>query len=144
MMSAATPTIFTPSHARSDERARFLADVVINAVEGEVLGQFVELCDYDWHDPQVCAADCGHQPGPAWARATFTDYDGGATGVPRVLDPDVVARGIDRIVRGDVPVRAEVRRLVREASAQNYAGDLDAVLACEIAEAAWFGKVVWA
>jgi hypothetical protein len=115
---------------RTTERARFLSDIVVGAVEGGT-GYWACVSRYRNSDETDTRAVL-HE--------LNDDCDGYVeTGVE--LNVDVVATGIGRIVRGDVGVRSDLRTTITQASRENDAGDIDAEGADVIAQAGLLGEI---
>lgn len=133
---------------RSRERIRFLADVIVSAVEGGGYGvqTWAEVTGYRWHADDLEGGTAGATEYTA-AQLRELDWCGQPCGEPVQLNIDLVARGIGVIVRGVDEFGADevagFRRRVAEASRSNDAGDLDVIDADAIVQAAVFGAVVY-
>jgi hypothetical protein len=128
--------------ARSTERAGFLADIIITAVEGGI-NTWAGVASYRWHDDTLCDPGCAHGPGDRWAHATLVTHDDGAQ---FELTPEQVARALGLIRDGnaaDLGLSDSLRALILHADRDNDAGDLDAIGASVIVEIAWFGEVTY-
>ncbi len=162
-----------PKRTRSLERAQFLADVLVTAVEHQGYG-FIEIVDYE-PDPADTAfavirdryeQDNEQDPDAYLASERRIDIDAIAHGIgiiTRAVPMDVPSH--DRpvsLVRGQTwvpPVMERVlcnpttgtrigvseynRKRILEASREDDAGELDVVDALAIVECAVFGQVVY-
>lgn len=114
--------------ARSDERATFLADIIIAAVEGGT-GYWASVSAYKWTD------------GPEVTTATLHPED--EPGAAHVVTLDVIAHGFAAIRENDRICSAGLRALIVAADRSNDAGDVDADAADAIVQAALFGELVY-
>lgn len=114
---------------RSHERALFLQDVLITAVEGGT-GYWASVSDYHWDDDA-----------PDTARATLHDME--EDDREHRVTIDTIASGVRRIVHGEVQLNLTLRTAITYGSLHNDAGDIDADCADAIVQAALFGEVVY-
>lgn len=129
--------------ARSAERAEFLEGVVTTAVEGGT-GYWAQVSQYQYvgSDGEVVVYT-GEQVGEG-TRAVLHELKADESGYEAeglTLDADAVAKGIGKITRGEVGVRADLKALIAQASRESDAGDIDAEGADVIAQAALLGEV---
>lgn len=110
---------------RSPERAQFLSDITITAVESDACGYWANVTDYDNRkDDDVTAL--------------FIERD---TGALRIIGNDVIANGVGKIVRGEVQIAARLRKMVADANVDNDACDIDSELADCIVQAAMLNEL---
>lgn len=139
---------------KSPARIQFLTDVLTTAVEGGI-GYWSRAEDYCWsvEDPaergvtlHVSAEDI--EPGDLtlpFGHSTGTDSWSGET-IPfytvRVGLPDI-ARGVGIVTRGEAGVASDYVGRIHGASIENDCGDMDALDADIVVQAAIFGKVIY-
>lgn len=118
---------------RSPERERFLADIIITAVEGGT-GYWASVSAYDHPEDS-----------PAETRAILHEEDGERySEVPLEVTLDVVALGIARIKQDGFSIRSELKNDIIVASEKNDdEGLLDAEAADVIVQAGLFGQIVY-
>lgn len=119
---------------RSDERALFLADVVITAVEGGI-GYWARTRNYRWDEGDDAA-------GQAYATVEVFDADG-ALADWKLVNADTVAHGIGKIRDANFKINPDLRALILGADAENDAGNIDADAADVIVQAGLFGEIVY-
>jgi hypothetical protein len=110
---------------RTPERSEFLSDVVTTALEGGI-GYWSEASVYKWWSPTLDGGTAEHHDGLGNAYAVIDEVgDGDRDRVEHLINLDVVATGIRRIVAGDV-VHEDMTKTIREADRDNDASLLDA------------------
>lgn len=114
--------------ARTDERATFLADIIIAAVEGGT-GYWASVSAYKW------------TLGPELTTATLHPEDEPDTS--HVVTLDTIAHGIAVIRREEHLARVDIRTAILQADRYSDAGDIDADAADVIVQAALFGELVY-
>lgn len=142
------------ARARTEEREQFLGDIITAAVEGGT-GYWAQVSQYQWLDrfsvtlgvaeTAEISVSVGQRQGEQ-TRATLHEMNDDETGYKAEglnLTLDAVATGIGRIVRGDVAINANLRKLIGQASRENDAGNIDADAADVIVQAALLGDVVY-
>ncbi len=113
------------------QRQRFLADIIIGAVEGAT--------GY-WAQVSVYRHDCP----PAETIATLHEIEPEDPGEPgKQLSTGTIASGIQTIARPGFRVRADLLAVIQEADLINDAGLLDAEAADVIVQAGLFGEIVY-
>lgn len=120
--------------ARSKERAEFLQDVLITAVEGGT-GYWAAVSGYRYDDDKPETASVTLHP--------LNDDTGEFDGPAHAVTIDTIAAGIGRIKRGDLSINSALRGTILNASDENDAGDIDADGADAIVQAALFGELVY-
>lgn len=131
---------------RSPERTQFLADILTTAVEGGI-NYWAEVSDYTWDfdNPGVafvrvyCIEDDDVIRVDAAKRGDLTPPEG----VP--VDIEKIAKAIARILDPQIPtdLSATNVKMIRDASKENDAGDVDADLADCIMQVAVLGDVIY-
>lgn len=120
---------------RSPERTQFLADIITTAVEGGI---------YYWAEVSDCTWDFDN-PGVAFVRVYCIEDDDltPPEGVPVGIEK--IAKAIARILDPEVPtdLSATNVKMIRDASKENDAGDVDADLADCIMQVAVLGDVIY-
>ncbi len=126
------------------ERSEFLADVVVCAIEGGI--------DYwaDHREYKLTYEDNGMsatRATPALVSATaeireHESHDGSAPSWHK-LDGEKIEEGIRLIVDGQVQIARTVRNDIYDASMENDAGNIDALGADCIVQAAVFGQLIY-
>lgn len=120
---------------RSPERTQFLADILTTAVEGGI-NYWAEVSDYTWDFDN---------PGVAFVRVYCIEDDDltPPEGVP--VDIEKIAKAIARILDPQIPtdLSATNVKMIRDASKENDAGDVDADLADCIMQVAVLGDVIY-
>lgn len=120
---------------RSPERTQFLADIITTAVEGGI-SYWAEVSHYTWDF---------NNPGVAFVRVYCTEDDEltPPEGVP--VDIEKIAKAISRILDPEIPtdLSATNVKMIRDASVENDAGDIDADLADCIMQVAVLGDVIF-
>jgi hypothetical protein len=130
--------------ARSAERLEFLGDVITTALEGGI-GYWSQCSQYQYlYDGELkaCVGDLvGAEP-----RAVVHELRDDGEGYKRtelVITPNVIARGIDRILAGGAGVASSTEDAIRYAEREHDAGEIDASHADAIVQVALFGKLVY-
>jgi hypothetical protein len=116
---------------RTRERAEFLQDVLITAVEGGT-GYWAACDSYRWSD---------EEPEAAFVRLMEETKPGHYGGTPEDVDIDTIARGIARVLDPEFRVNAQIRQWIREGNRDNDAGMIDTDAADVIVQAALFGEL---
>jgi hypothetical protein len=130
---------------RSEERTRFLGDIITGAVEGGT-GYWAKVSQYQWQDSDgsirvVVGQRVGD--GPRAALHPLTDEQTFSPDAV-VVDVETVATGLNRIlVEPTCRLRADLRRTISEASRENDGGLIDAEGADVIVQAGLFGQVIY-
>ncbi len=120
---------------RTDKRSAFLWDVFVTALEGGI-GYWSAASEY-----HIWRSSDG-EPDTAGFFATIED--GEDDGKEYRIDAAVIARGLGRIVRGEVEIASSIRGNVMLANATNGDdADLDAIDADCVVQAGLFGEVVY-
>lgn len=114
------------TRVRNARREEFLSDVVIGAVEGGT-GYWAQVVEYR------------HSDGPA--RATLVDLDDDTESYH--VTTDVVAHGIYVILSPVFQIGDTLRAMIRQASLEDDAGQLDAEACDVIVQAGLFGRIVY-
>ncbi len=140
---------------RSDERVRFLADIIVCAVEGGT-NYWARAAGYRWSDEepsttQVLLIDMeqeGEFRAAVREKAKALGHKLKATeaaGLPgsTFLDIDAIASALGKIKRGEAKLAPGLTATIKEADRENDAGDIDADGADCIAQIAAFGEVVY-
>ena len=119
-------------NARSVDRAEFLGDIIITAVEGGI-GHWAVCRGYDYEDPYVEIGE--------------VDFDDPYAEYPedewRGIDINTIAKGIGRVKDPEFRVNDVIRKNVIAANTKNDAGMIDAESADVIVQAALFGEIVY-
>jgi hypothetical protein len=124
---------------RSPERIQFLSDILTTAIEGGI-NFWVQVDEYKWEnvpEPYAVIEDM---------------YDDNKS---YRVDLDLIARGVNRIVKGEADVGRQTKKLITAASFQNdcmpdfvaekanfgnyYVSDIDAGIADTIVQVGIFG-----
>lgn len=117
---------------RSPERVEFLNDVITTAVEGGI-NCWAAVSDYKWSGVPETTVTV-HE----------LDYDTSdfmESGVPVTVE--TIASAIGKIVRGESQISEDRVKMIKDASAENDAGDIDSDLADCIVQVAVLGDVVY-
>lgn len=133
---------------RSKERTEFLRDIIICAVEGGV-NEWACVSQYQYaHEDGSLSVVVGQKvEGIDETRATIhqlndyeTDYK-----MDESLEVtlDVVATGLGRLRRGEVGMNSRMLAAIKEADAENDAGQIDAYDASAIVQAGLFGELTY-
>jgi hypothetical protein len=137
--------------ARSAERAEFLSDIIVAAVEGGT-GYWAQVSQYQVASYSPVKADARvivgtmHPPIGTDTRAVLhplKDDDSGYEREGQVVDIEKVATSVVKFNRGEVKVNLGLARVIWEASSENDAGMIDAEAADVIVQVALFGEVVF-
>lgn len=113
------------------QRQRFLADIIISAVEGGT-GYWAQVSVYRHDCPAAETAATLHEIEPE---------DPSEPG--RQLDTETIAAGIKAIVSPGFSVRADLQAVIKTADETNDASLLDAEAADAIVQAGLFGALVY-
>ncbi len=115
---------------RSTARQQMLSDIVVTAVEGGI-EYWAVVSDYEWQDDMNASATVRE----------VLDWDAGEYGEPMKIDPDVMARGLRRVLNGAVHPESYTYRYASEGDRHPDDHDIDAWVADDIVQAALFGEV---
>lgn len=130
---------------RSPERVEFLSDILIAAIEGGT-GYWAQVSQYQYLDDgelKVFAAPRKPDEGTRATIHVLKDDESGYEEQGHDITVDTIAKGIGRIVRGEVKIKQRMRDAIAEASAGNEADNIDADDADAIVQAALFGELVY-
>jgi hypothetical protein len=129
---------------RSEERARFLGDVISTAVEGGT-GYWAQVSQYQYELHGRISVSVGERVGdePRAALHPLTDDETSYQEKAEIVTLDVVAKGIALIVSGKTSVFDALRRQIAQADRENDAGEIDADGADVIVQAGLFGQVIY-
>jgi hypothetical protein len=114
------------------ERARFLGDIIIGAVEGGI-GYWSQVSRYRWQD---CDAHATVH--------VVKDDESGYEEEGLALDIEAVERGLKLIREGGCGLNARLRNRLMLADRSNDAGQLDAFDCDVIVQAGLLGEIVYA
>lgn len=135
----------TSTETRSAERAEFLTDLLVTAVEGGI-GYWSECSAYSWYCPVLGGGTATPGPGnTATAHAVLRVEDGDEKRI-YVIGLDDIARALDVLSRGPVKGLSERDRVrIMHASTANDCteADLDAGDADAVMQVACFGEVIY-
>lgn len=135
--------------ARSAEREQFLADIITGAIEGGT-GYWAKVYRYKWVDLPpaevnaliVTEEDC--EASDEWIAAhPGSSNKDWLSEHGKLINCDLIARGIGRIVRREVGVNSTIRGYILYGNAENDAGEIDADAADVIVQAGLFGELVY-
>lgn len=139
-----------PGHKRSKERASFLVDVLVTAVEGGI-GYWSKVSDYCWYDPSLGASGpCLYNVGEA--NAYVTVHEQGSELEPgrvATVGVDDIARAMKKIANEEIvpELRPDIVRAIRVNNYTNGTSDevldIDATLADIIMQVAVLGEVIY-
>ena len=131
---------------RSDERERFLQDVVVCFIEDYGTNPWRQIEDYSYQydgDATDMTSKMTH------ASATFIDVedgqpDGGIASCPRYeVTIETVAKGLGKLRSGEVGMNSTMLGNILAGDTQNDAGLIDAYDADAIVQAGVFGDLVY-
>lgn len=137
--------------ARSAERAEFLSDIIVAAVEGGT-GYWAQVSQYQVASYSPVKADARpivgtmRPPIGTDTRAVLhplKDDDSGYEREGKVVDLDVVAKGVGLVTRRKVTLNLALKAAIHEASIENNAGYIDADAADVIVQLGLYGQVVF-
>jgi hypothetical protein len=123
------------ARTRSAERDQFLNDIVVTAAEGGVESWVDSITEYKKVDR-----------GDGIEHYSFVaHYDDPSEDKQRAqgVDEDLISRGLNKWLK-DPDASADDKRLLRNASKENDAGNIDAGYASGIVEYGIFGEIVFA
>jgi len=109
---------------RTANRQMFLSDIIITAVEGGAV-------DY-W-------ADVSHYNSSDFNASFLLTWEGGA----KVVTTNEIARGINKIIKGECQVSDSIKGWIVEDNKENDASNIDALAADCIIQAAVLGELVY-
>jgi hypothetical protein len=118
--------------ARTAEREEFLADIIITATEGGT--------NY-WARSRAYHYDGD----PKFTHVEFCDMEleGTAEEKWNLVNVDVVARGLQKVLDPEFKLSSLIRDHIRLANNENDAGEIDAGAADIIVQAGMFGEIVY-
>jgi len=126
---------------RSIERERFLADILTTAVEGGI-NYWSAVSDYQWFSETLGASRPGiSRMSDTRVRVHEMNDDGDYASEGVLVTLGTIARGVNLILRGEVPIRQDMVSDIREGSRENDAGYIDADGADCIVQAAILGEL---
>lgn len=124
---------------RSPERAQFLTDTLVTAIEGGI-NYWASVSDYHWHYPNI------HEDGVANAYATILDRED-EDAEPVRVDLDTIARGwglYKRLYKGESISGREYGKQALLANRTNGDdGDFDADVADNVLQLGLLGEIVY-
>lgn len=128
---------------RTTEREQFLADIITTAIEGGT-GYWATVYRYKWDDLPPAEVHAwivdnetvGTQPAPPAYEAWLSEH-------ARVINVELIARGISRIASGRVPVALSLQQAIVVGNRDVDAGMIDADCADVIVQAGLFGEIVY-
>lgn len=125
--------------SKSIERQQFLFDVFVTAMEGGI-GYWSIASEYHWQNENkedlegfyALISDCEAED----------DEDGEFPKDSRI-DQDVIVKGINKIIKGEVKISDVIRQRIIEASRNNDAGEIDANDADCIVQVGLLGELIF-
>lgn len=126
---------------RSAEREQFLADVLVCFVEDFGTNSW-RCIKADTYQPSEPSLGPPFDIAPSESKVTFIDMED--ENEPEYeVDIEVIARGIQRIITGEVGCNSAIQKTVLLASHENDAGEIDSYDADMIVQAGVFGELVY-
>lgn len=133
---------------RSADRAQFLADTLVDAIEGGIgRGIWYTTEQYRWYSPRLGGTSEPGPEGTANASVTLHLIDEEVAGEPVVrITLDSIASALQQITRGeDVGVGTFQREIITRSSRTNDpVDDYDAISADVVLQVAALGEVIYA